>query len=197
MPTFKSEARVLGIDDGPFEKIKDKKSKKANANTSLIIATVYRGGKFMDGVLSTKVQVDGSDSTSKLIKIINSCRFKNQLHCIFLNGIAVGGFNVINIQQLFKKTGIPVIVISRIYPDFKKIFNALTNLKMKQKIRLIQNAGPPISHKKIFFQAIGIEVSYAKNIIDATSTHSHIPEPLRIAHLIAAGVVKGESKGRA
>ena len=58
----KKEIRVLGIDDAPFDKFKDKKC--------LIIGVFFRGGNFLDGVLSSKVAVDGSDSTAKMIKMV-------------------------------------------------------------------------------------------------------------------------------
>src|SRR5438034_1034977 len=34
-------------------------------------------------------------------------------------------------------------------------------------------------------------------LIDGTAVGGFLPEPLRIAHLIAAGIVRGESRGRA
>ncbi|MBA3064320.1 DUF99 family protein, partial [Candidatus Woesearchaeota archaeon] len=50
---------------------------------------------------------------------------------------------------------------------------------------------------EIFVQAIGLSLKQAEEIIDITCTHSLLPEPLRVAHLIAGGVVDGESRGRA
>jgi len=59
---IKKELRILGIDDGPFNKFRDK--------TVLVVATVFRGGSYIDGLLSTKVIIDGIDSTNKLIQIV-------------------------------------------------------------------------------------------------------------------------------
>ena len=103
---LKKEIRVIGIDDSPFRKFKKGKV--------LVVGTVFRGGLFLDGVLSTKVSIDGNDSTKKLIDMINKCKFKPQLQCIFLNGIAVAGFNVIDVKELNKKTNLPVIVVIKI-----------------------------------------------------------------------------------
>jgi len=108
---IKKEIRVIGIDDSPYNK---------NNKTNLIIGVVMRGGSWIDGILSTKVKVDGDDATTKIIKIINKCKFKTQLQCIFLDGIAVAGFNVIDIKELNQKTKIPVVVIIRKMPDIKK-----------------------------------------------------------------------------
>ena len=186
---MKKEIRVLGIDDGPFDKFNDKEV--------IVIGTVYRGGSFIDGVLSTKVTVDGDDSTEKLVEMINNCKFRPQLQAIILDGIAVGGFNVIDVSNLNKKTGIPVIVVMRDYPDFKKIEKALTKLNHEEKIKLLKKAGKVYQLGEIFVQAIGLSLKQVEEIIDITCTHSLVPEPLRVAHLIASGVVDGESRGRA
>ena len=186
---MKSEIRVIGFDDCPFDKKKDKIVK--------VIGALFRGGSFIDGVLSFDVEKDGSDSTSKLINAINKSKFKSQIRAIFLDGIAFGGFNVIDIKELNKKTKIPVIVVIRKYPDFKKIKNTLKYLKMEKKIDLIDKAGEVRKAGKIYVQWKGIDFSDVKKILKISCTHSFIPEALRVAHLIAAGLVMGESKGKA
>lgn len=185
----KKEIRVIGIDDSPFNKFKDKRV--------LIVGVVMRGGLFVDGILSTKAYVDGSNGTDKIIKMINKCKFKPQLQCIFLNGIAVAGFNVIDVQKLNKKTKIPVVVVIRTNPDIEKIKNTLIKIKQKNKIKLIEKAGEVIRIDYIFVQLTGIDLGKAKKILKIVCTRSLIPEPLRLAHIIAAGIVVGESKGRA
>lgn len=185
---FKKEIRVLGIDDSPFNK---------QSQTVLVVAALYRGGQFLDGVLSTYVAVDGNDSTSRLTGMINKCKFKSQLQTIFLDGIALGGFNVVDIDKLSKNTKIPVIVIMRNYPNLDKIKKALIEIKQGDKIRLLQKAGIITGYNKIFFQAMGTTIERAKQLIDIAATHSNIPEPLRVAHLIGSGIINGESKGRA
>lgn len=117
---LKKEIRVIGIDDSAFSK-----SQKSKV---LVVGVVMRGGSWVDGILSTKVKIDGNDSTDKIINMINNCRFKTQLRCIFLNGIAVAGFNVIDIEKLNKETGIPVIVIIRKNPDIETIKETLIKI---------------------------------------------------------------------
>jgi len=188
---MKKEIRVMGIDDAPFDKF-DPLQKYV-----LIIGTVFRGGSFMDGLLSAHVEKDGEDATMKIIEMVNDSKFKPQLQAIFLNGIAVAGFNVINPNAVYKETGIPVIVVIRDYPDYKKMFSALEKLGMKKKISLIQNLPKPSKVDDIYVQNIGISKKETLKLLNLTRTHSHIPEPLRVAHLIASGVSEGQSRGRA
>ncbi len=186
---LKKEIRVIGIDDAPFRKFKRGKV--------LVIGTVFRGGSLMDGVLSTKVNIDGNDSTKKIVEMVNKSKFKPQLQCIFLDGISLGGFNVIDIHEVNKKTRIPVVVIIRKKPNIEKIKTTLTKLNKKNKIRLLEKAGEVIKIGDIYVQLAGLTLEKAKEILKIVCTRSLIPEPIRIAHLIASGVVDGESRGKA
>lgn len=186
---MKKEIRILGIDDSSFDKFKDKEV--------LVIGTIFRGGNFLDGVLSTKVSVDGDNSTLKLIELINKSKFKPQIQCIMIDGIAFGGFNIIDIEHLNQKTQIPVIVVIRRMPDIKNIEKILIKINKKEKIRLIENAGKPIKIGNIYVQFKGIGIEDVKKILKISCTHSFIPEPIRVAHLIGQGLYFGESKGKA
>ena len=185
----KKEIRVVGIDDAPFDKFKDKKV--------LVVGVVMRGGSWVDGILSTKVAVDGSDTTKSIAGMINKCKFKPQLQCIFLDGIAVAGFNVVDVRELSKKTKLPVIIIIRRMPDIENIKKTLIKINKKDKIKLIEKAGDVIKIDDIFVQLTGIDLEEARKILKIVCTRSLIPEPLRLAHLIASGITLGESRGRA
>ena len=186
---MKKEIRIIGIDDSPFDKFRDKKI--------LVVGVIMRGGSWVDGILSTKVTVDGNDSTKKIIEMINNCKFKPQLQCIFLDGIAVAGFNVIDVKELNRKTKLPVVVIIRKRPDIENIKKTLIRINKKDKIKLIEKAGNVFQVDNIFVQLTGIDLEEAKKILKIVCTRSLIPEPIRLAHLIASGVAIGESKGRA
>ncbi|MBI2581100.1 DUF99 family protein [Candidatus Woesearchaeota archaeon] len=185
----KKEARILGIDDSPFDKFKDKEV--------LVIGTFFRGGSSLDGVMTTTAAVDGKNATAKIIRMVRKSKFYTQLRAIMLNGIAVGGFNVIDIRQLHEKTKIPVVVVMRNYPEVGKIKATLDRLGMRSKIRLIEKAGEIHRAGNIHIQFSGCSLEKAKELLKISCTRSHIPEPIRTAHLIAAGIKLGESKGRA
>lgn len=191
----KSEIRILGCDDGPFDSKSD--------STVPVIGVIFRGGKFLDGALKTDVKVDGEDATEKLVKLINSSRHKQQLRVIMLDGITLGGFNVVDIKNLYKKTKLPVIVINRKMPDLERVKRALKNLKgFERRWKRISNAGK-IKRLKLkekvylFYQSIGLKNNTAEEIIKLSCVRSYIPEPLRVAHILATAFVRGESSGRA
>jgi len=186
---MKKEIRLIGIDDSPFDKFKDKEV--------IIIGVFYRGGNYPDGVLTSKVKIDGNDSSDRIINMINNSKFKPQLQCILLDGLAFGGFNIIDIEKVNKKTKLPVIVIIRKVPDIENIKKILIKLNKKEKIKLIEKAGKVYQINKIYIQKYGIDIRDVKEIINISATHSFIPEPIRLAHLIGQGLKFGESKGKA
>jgi hypothetical protein len=192
---LKSEIRILGFDDGAFTP----RSKERVP----VIGVVFRGGKFLDGLLKTEVVVDGMDSTEKIIKLVNSTRHKQQLKVMMFDGITLAGFNLIDVKRVFKETGIPVIVINRKMPNLAKVKKALKKFEdFESRLKALEDAGEikecyVKDFKKVYYQNIGIDDETTREVIKLSCTRSYIPEPLRIAHIIATGLVKGESYGRA
>ncbi len=192
---FKKEVRILGVDDSPFKKSVD--------TDALIVGVVFRGANFLDGVLSTRIAVDGDDFTEKLSNMVLGTRHREQLQIVMLNGITFAGFNVADLPRIHELTGLPVISVVRKMPDFggikKTVFSSSFTLKAagEKKWRAIGRAGPLHPCGKVFFQCAGIRPEDASALVAATSIHSGIPEPIRVAHLIAGGVASGESRGGA
>ncbi|HIJ98225.1 TPA: DUF99 family protein [archaeon] len=191
--TIKRELRILGIDDGPF--------KRGDRNT-ILVGTVFRSGFWLDGILTTKIKVDGHDSTKKIIEMVNKSRHKAQLRVIMLDGLTFGGMNFADIQKINEKTELPVIVVNRKKPRFEMIKNALKHFKdAGKRWRLVEKAGEMhqvnVGNHNLFVQTAGIKLEDAQKILKLSCTRAKIPEPLRVAHLIAGGLISGESRGRA
>jgi len=183
---IKKAATVIGFDDGFKNLHKDK--------FAFLIGVVYRLDHKVEGILSAKIKIDGFDSTQKIIKLVKNTKFLPQTKCIMLSGINFAGFNIVDIQKLSSKLKMPVIAVFKKRPNLDKYIAALQNLSSyKKRIRLIQKAGAIHSFNNVFFQCAGIASKEAKTIIKRSQLNSSIPEPLRLAHLIASGVALGQS----
>jgi len=182
---MKAGIRVIGIDDAPFSKRSDRRV--------LVIGVVSRPDR-VEGVLSTSIERDGDDSTQKLIKMIGKSRFAPITKAIFLQSAMLGGFNVVDIAQLSKRIGIPVIAITRKQPGARDVAGALRKLGMAHKLKLLR---PPVKCGRLWVQLAGIDKTEAEKLIAKFATKSNLPEPVRLAHLIATGMAKGQSRGRA
>ena len=185
---LKKSIRVLGFDDVPFE---------FNDLKTNIIGSFCINTKF-EGMLFSEVDKDGNNSTDVLIETISKSKFYDQTNIILLDGIAFGGFNVIDINKLFDNLKIPVVSLMRKLPDLKKIEKALNNLPdCKEKINLLKKAGEIYNFHPFYFQVAGEEKDIINETLIQLTTNSNIPEALRISHLIGSSLKTGESSRRA
>jgi len=182
-------SHAVGFDDAPFD--------LRHRGDVLVVGAVYAGAR-LDAVLSGTVRRDGANGTRVLAELVARSRFRGHLQLILLQGIALAGFNVVDIQALHRATGLPVVVVSRRRPDLNAIRRALLEHVAggARKWKLIERAGPmePIGH--VYVQRAGLGEAEAEAMLERFAIHSVVPEPLRTAHLIAGGIVRGESTHR-
>ena len=106
--------------------------------------------------------------------------------------------NVVDIHALAAALARPVLVVARRAPRLGLIRDALARLPGgARKWRLIEQAGPMEPVRGVFVQRAGLSLVEARDLLAATTLHGNLPEPLRLAHLIAGGIVTGKSRGRA
>lgn len=189
---MKEHVRVLGVDDGPF---------KFSDRTVPIVGVVMRGG-YMDGIMTSEVEVDGADATQRVIDMVERSKYKEQIRVIMLDGIALGGFNVVDMSKLHNVTEIPVISITRDAPDFDAMKEVLKKkfddwelrweLVSRGKLLVVDT-----EHKPIHIKAVGINEKDAKEVIGHSIVRGALPEAIRVAHIVATAMAKGESKGKA
>jgi len=190
---IKKQIRILGVDDGPFH---------FGQKKTIVIGVVMRGNGYLEGVMKREIEIDGRNSTDVLLDMIRKTRHRDQIRVVMLDGIALGGFNVVDIERLYSEGKIPVITITREKPDFELI---LKTLKIKfpdweERWSMIKNNKifeVETSHKPIYVSCKGISLEEAKEIIRVSTIRGVIPEPIRVAHIIASGIVRGESHGKA
>ena len=185
----KREIRIVGVDDGVFV--------PHSRGFADVIGVVFRGGYWLDGVMKTRVVVDGMDATVKIAEMVRGSPHFAQLRVVMLDGVTFAGFNVVDIAELFRSTGLPVIAITRDEPDFDDIRQALMHLPQGEaRWEIIANASGLIRFRgrrgaePIFLQVAGVSVEDAEKIVRVSCTRSNVPEPLRVAHIIASGLTK-------
>jgi endonuclease V-like protein UPF0215 family len=185
--TIKPEIRVLGVDDGVFA--------PRSKGFATVVGVVFRGGCWLDGVMRTKVRVDGFDAGSKIAAMIVKSPHYRQLRVVMLNGVTFAGFNVVDIKKLNEATGLPVIAVTRDKPNSKRIREALRNLSGgDERWKAMQGGGETYAvetrdrAKRVYVQVSGVSLEDATRILRLTSTRSNVPEALRVAHLVASGI---------
>jgi hypothetical protein len=189
----KPEARVLGVDDGPFT--------WGDAEAD-VVGVLMRGGGYVEAVLRTSVAVDGDDATQRLAELLARSRYLDQVQCVMLDGVCLGGFNVVDLDALHDALGLPVMTVTRDPPDRDAIEAALRKHfpDAERRIALLQRHAlhrAETAHNPVWVKCVGLGVEDARALVKQTTVRGALPEPLRLAHLIAAAMKHGESRGRA
>lgn len=163
----------------------------------MIVGAVYSGIR-LEGVLTGRVRRDGVNATRQISRMVARSRFFDHLQVILLQGIALAGFNVVDIVALHKQLGRAVMVVVRRLPDQEAVRRALIEKVPggSRKWRLVEQAGPIEPIAGLYVQRVGLDADDAAGLIRRLAINSDVPEPLRTAHMIASGVTLGESRHR-
>jgi len=189
---MKQQIRVLGIDDSPF-KFKDQKA--------LVVGALVRVPSYLEGVMKTEVTVDGSDSSRQIVDMVSRSRYRDQIKAIMIDGIALAGFNVIDLELVHSALRVPVLTVTRDRPDFEKMKAALMKYfsdwrERYELITRLELRQIDTEHKPLYACGLGLGWDEFEQLIRLSTVRGAVPEPVRIAHLVSAAMVRGESYGR-
>jgi hypothetical protein len=185
--------RFAGFDDsfrieGSISELKGEKA---------ILAGCVTAGTVPEGFMFTTIEIDGVDATEKISLMVRKSKFYSQLRCIFLSGITFGGFNIVDIRKLSDEVQIPVISVMRKFPDIQAMKKALLNLPLShERWNAIEKAGKVLRIAEVYVQVAGCGVDEAEEYLRLSTGKGKIPEPLRLAHMVATAFVHGESRGK-
>jgi endonuclease V-like protein UPF0215 family len=115
---------------------------------------------------------------------------------VLLSGVTFGGFNLINPRTIHEQRNVPVIVVIgsrpnntavkralvRHFPDWKARWKIINSLGPIHTIRTIGDEPP------IYYEHFGCSSAEARRILSVLSMVSRVPEPLRVAGIVARGV---------
>ena len=185
----RSYSHVVGFDDAPFA--------RDHRGDVPVVGAVFAGLR-LEGVLSGKVRRDGTNAARHLAALVSRSKYAPQLQLVLLQGIALAGFNVVDLHELHERLAVPVMVVARKRPRLHKVRSALRLIPGgERKWQIIERLGPPEPLAGVYVQRVGITKRDAERVIRRLAVHGSIPEPLRTAHLIAGGLTAGQSRGRA
>ncbi len=189
MGTGKLRPHILGIDDAPFLKNQTQKVP--------IIGVMMEGATLVEVIALGAFPVDGEGATEYLAQWISELRLFPSLQAIVLGGITIAGLGIIDLIGLSQYLDLPVIAVTRQAPANSQLTQALKAAGLSERLAILERIPPAHQLEKgLYMEVAGAQLKEAAAIVRATLNKSQMPEPLRIAHLIGAALVFGESKGR-
>src|SRR3989442_12926283 len=105
---MKAESRLLGIHGAPF---------RFSDEAVPGLGVVVQAPSYIEGVLTTLAEGDGHDATERIASMVRRSRYRAGLAAILIDGTAVGGFNVIDIDPARAAVGRPAVTVTRKEPN--------------------------------------------------------------------------------
>ncbi len=153
-------------------------------------------GIHLVGLDRTEVHIDGRDATDQVQKMLQSSKHFQEIQYILLDGVALGGFNLVDCESLYSTLQIPILTVSVKNPDLPSMKAALQKHfpDAAERFALLDRIGSPeefdvdigLGPNVIYFKAFGTTTATAQELLRVLCKHSKVPEPLRLAHLIAS-----------
>ena len=179
------DLNVVGVDDGAFA------ASKTAREHALLLAVLLRGSRIRRVRVGT-IEIDGTDAGAVLKALVRTL----SLDLVMLSGISFAGFNVIDIWRLANELKKPIIAISGDQPDNRAVRKALKDhfADWEMRWRSVRSAGklytckPLKDEPKLYFEVRGATPDFARSVISRTAVISRLPEPIRVARIIAKGL---------
>jgi len=151
----------------------------------------------VESIAVDRFPVDGDDATGFLAAWIGRLRGAEAAQGIVLGGITIAGLGLVDVHALAERTRLPVLVVTRRRPSNDRLCGALRAAGLEARIPLVEAAPRAVRiDDGLHLAHAGVGAADAARLVRASLGKASLPEPLRIAHLIGAGWVKGESRGR-
>jgi hypothetical protein len=173
------------VDDGAFQ------VRRGTVGSAVIVAVLLHGSRISAGRVG-RIQIDGTDANSVLKALLKTMTYE----VVMLSGISFGGFNLVDINRLSREVGKPVIAVIGGRPNNTAVRQALRGHfeDWKRRWRIVRSAGPLYSCRpllkepKVYFEVKGCSPSFARKLMTSSPKISRLPEPIRVAGLLARGL---------
>ena len=168
-----------------------------NSKKSVLSGIVMSTDLVIDGFVMGHSTVGGDDATDVIVSMYEELG-RSDVSFLLISGIIISLYNMIDVKRISEKTGLPVIAITHDesdgiedaikhhFPDsYKSKLAEYSKLGSREKITL------HTSHN-LYIRNEGCTVLEAKQLLDKITSQGSVPEPLRIAQLLANTLLKAK-----
>ncbi|HET6517947.1 MAG TPA: DUF99 family protein [Nitrosopumilaceae archaeon] len=163
---------------------------KQDSKKSILAGIVMRRDFVIDGFVFGSATISGNDATNEIIKMHEKLD-RPDISYILISGIIISMYNMVDIKKIHERLQMPVIgvtyqnsqgiesSIKHHFPDtWKEKINEYRKLGDREKINLKTSFD-------VFVRKEGCELSHVKHLLNDLTLQGALPEPLRIAQLLA------------
>jgi len=157
---------------------------------STLAGVVMRRDFIIDGFVFGQTTIEGSDATASILQMYRKLQ-RDDISFLMISGLVISMYNIVNIKKIWNEIKIPVIGVT--YEDSKGIEAAIKYHfpdSYQSKIEEYHNLGERTklslhTGHDLFVRIEGCTIQETKNLLDAFTLQGSIPEPLRVAQMLA------------
>jgi uncharacterized protein len=156
---------------------------------STIAGAVMRSDLVLDGFVFGAAVVGGDDATSTLVRMYRALH-RGDVNVILLSGVIISYYNIVDVDSLADKTGVPVICLT--YRESPGIEDAIRTRfeDWEAKLLLYRRLGSRTTlalktGKKVYARLASIDEDDACQVVDSFTLQGSLAEPIRVARLLA------------
>jgi hypothetical protein len=163
---------------------------KPGQKTSTLAGVVMRSDRVVDGIAVGRTSVGGDDASASIAALYRKLK-RNDINVILVSGAILSLYNIVDIDGLSRKTKLPVICLtyketSGIEDSIRRHFPERAEAKLEVYRRLGQRRKLQLkSGHFVFARTSALEDAEAKSVIEMFTLQGSIPEPIRVARLLA------------
>ncbi len=163
---------------------------KVSCKYAVLVGVVMRRDLIIDGIVISSSTLRGDDSTQNIISMFRKMN-RNDINCILIGGMIISMFNIIDGDRIFQSTGLPVIAVTYnrsrgLVNTIKKVFPHEWRGKLQQYQKLGKRERIELrTGNSVYVRQWGLNVLDATYTLNCFTRQGSIPEPIRIAKLIA------------
>ncbi len=182
----KKAIRALGIAES-FGKVSRK--------NSILAGVVMRADRIIDGFTLSTATVGGMDATIKVIEMYRALK-RDDINLLMINGCVISWYNVIDLHKVSEETGLPLICVTYEESEgLEKYFMELFPTDFESRIEIYHKnklRQPIILHNgyTVYIRFVMMNLHEAKGILNKFTLQGAIPEPIRVARLLARSIYK-------
>jgi len=161
---------------------------------SVLAGVVMRSDFIIDGVALGRTSVGGDDATTSIAALFRKLR-RNDINLVLISGAILSLYNIIDVDLLSKKTKLPVVCLTYketagIEGSIRRHFPGGAEKKLEAYKKLGRRVGLRLhTGHRVYVRTSGIEPGSIRPVLDLFTLQGSIPEPLRVAKLLARALV--------
>jgi endonuclease V-like protein UPF0215 family len=150
----------------------------------------------IDGIALHRATVGGDDATEAVLEIYRRLD-RADINALLLSGAAISWFNIIDLQEVYDRLGLPVISLT-----YEQSFGLEEHLREhfageeaeEKLLRYRRLGGREMIILKtgydVYIRALGSTVEEARALLNKFTLEGRVPEPVRVARLAARAVMQ-------